>query len=125
MNWKRIWTGAAIAALFIMVFDFFVMHLTSRSGLLHVEGSVAIQTVLDGFFCSFLYVVFRPRLGPGPKTAILVGTCIYLLKHGLGLVWILLRTPAPGAIVAVLALAWVKLVSATYLAGWQYIEKAP
>jgi len=32
---------------------------------------------------------------------------------------------APGAAFFQMILLWLKFVAATYLAGWQYIEKAP
>src|SRR5690349_2552894 len=96
MNWKRIWSGTYIAALFMYCFDMLSMRLIAPGMVLHWEIPTLVQILLDGFFCTCLYAAVRPRLGPGPKTAVIVGSTIYLIKHGLSLVWILLRPPVNG-----------------------------
>ncbi len=127
MNWKRIWTGAACATGVIALFDFFTLRFgTSNFSLLGLTSVILLsEAFVQGFFCSAFYAVARPRLGPGPKTAIIVGTALYLIKYGLGLIWML----APGIPVSAaflhVIIGWGKFVLATYLAGWQYIEKAP
>jgi hypothetical protein len=126
MNWKRIGTGAALAALLILLLNMTVIQLTAQ----HIHWPTAIsaliaQALVDGFFCSCLYAVVRPRLGPGPRTAVLVGSAIYLIKHGFSVFWVLAAAPSKMTVLSVLGMAWIKFMAATYLAGWQYIENAP
>ena len=83
-----------------------------------------LPSLVAGGLVSFLYVLARPRLGPGPRTALWMGT----------LAWGLVVQPffnpmtwlnAPLLTFGFLALAWLKYIAATYIAGWQYMEKAP
>ena len=84
-----------------------------------------VEALIQGFFCSCLYAVARPRLGPGPKTAVVVATSIYLIRFGLNFIWIMARGTTPlGAFINLIS-GWGTLIVCTYLAGWQYIERAP
>src|SRR5439155_9174678 len=92
--------------------------------LVPIAGSLLVPGIVMGFLLSWLYVLARPRLGPGPKTAILMGSIGFAFAnpHFFGLtVWI---SSSMGALVQ-MVLLWLKFVAGTYLAGWQYIEKAP
>src|SRR5438876_1709491 len=134
MNWNRIWIGAVIAGATLLIFDIGNLILTQRilvpepnlmwRELAAIAGSLIVPSLVMGFLLSWLYVLARPRLGPGPKTAILMGSIGFAFAnpHFFGLtVW--MSSPT-GAFVQ-MALLWLKFVAATYLAGWQYIEKAP
>ena len=77
-----------------------------------------VSYCLDGFFCAWLYAVMRPRLGPGPKNALITGTALFFIKQGLTLF-------ISGRGILWLVLLWIKLLIGSYIAGWQYIEKAP
>lgn len=127
MNWKRIWIGAALATAVIAVFDFVTLRLGTPDFSLLSLGSVAllIEAFVQGFFCSSLYVVARPRLGPGPKTAVIVATTLYLIKYGLGFIWMLTPGIPISAAFLHVVVGWGKFMLGTYLAGWQYIERAP
>src|SRR5882724_4525129 len=84
MNWTRIWVGAALAAAVLWIFDIGNLILTQRvlvpepnltwGELVSIGGSLLIPSLVMGFLLCWLYVLARPRLGPGPKTALLVGT---------------------------------------------------
>ena len=134
MNWKRIWTGAALAALAFWLFDVANLILTQRvfvsepnlmwNEILSIAGSLVVTSLVSGFLLSWLYVLARPRLGPGPKTALLVGTVGFAFANPQffsATVWL---SSFAGASI-LLACTWLKFALATYLAGWQYIEKAP
>ena len=114
-----------MAGALILVFDYVTMNLFTLGGFSPIEWPNVIQAWLDGFFCSCLYAMVRPRLGPGPRTAVIVGTAIYFVKHGLTFIWIAARTPPQYPLALSVLLPWAKFIAATYLAGWQYIEKAP
>ena len=124
MNWKRIGTGALAAGVAMVLIDAVVMLV--QYFVFKWFGGLSFWSVvfgllsyfLDGFFCAWLYAVVRPRLGPGPKTALLSGTALFFIKQGLsiflagrGAVW--------------MGLLWLKLLAGSCVAGWQYIEKAP
>ena len=134
VNWARIWTGALLAAAALWVFDIGNLILTQRilvpepnlmwGELGSIAVSLAVPSLVLGFLLSWLYVLARPRLGPGPKTALLMGSIGFAFAnpHFLGLtIWMSSRMAA----FVQMVLLWLKFVSATYLAGWQYIEKAP
>jgi hypothetical protein len=134
MNWARIWTGAAIAALVLWAFDLGFLILTQRvlvsePNLMWGEVgpialSLALPSLVLGFLLCWLYVLARPRLGPGPQTALVIGSigCAFANPHFFTpTIFIMSFT---GAVIQI-AMAWVKFAVATYLAGWQYIERAP
>jgi len=140
MNWNRIWTGALLAGLAIFGLDFVINHLVLGRfwHTLHLQGQLMdlrpytipllfLQDLGIGFVLTWLYALARPRLGPGPKTALLMGT----------LAWFLMTVPAcinqwlwvpniPAHVTATLFLGGlIQCWAGIYLAGWQYIEKAP
>ena len=114
MNWKRIWIGGLIAAAILLCFDWWA----SRSVL------VIPSELVTGFLLTWLYVLARPRIGPGPRTALLMATIAFFLSSHPFLhaeEW----KNDPLNEIEILGFAWLKFAVATYLAGWQYIEKAP
>jgi len=134
MNWNRIWTGTGLAAVALWLFDMGNLVLTQRvlvsepnlawGELFSIAGSLVAPSLVMGFLLSWMYVLARPRLGPGPKTAILMGSIGFAFanSHFFGLtVWL----SSGMATLIQMALLWFKFVAATYLAGWQYIEKPP
>jgi hypothetical protein len=134
MNWTRIWIGAAIAFVALWVFDIGNLVLSQRilvsePNLMWGElGSISISLIVPnlimGFLLCWLYVLARPRLGPGPKTAILMGSIGFAFANPQFFsltVWI---SSFEGALIMIVV-TWLKFAAATYLAGWQYIEKAP
>jgi hypothetical protein len=139
MNTRRIITGGLLAGLVMFLGDYIVNHLVLGSywHTLYASGylqrvkpyTVPAAAIIDfgiGFILMWLYALARPRLGPGPKTAFVMG----------GVAWALNFVPraydqwmwyqVPPVIPAVylfggLLVSWI----AIYLAGWQYIERAP
>ena len=134
MNWSRIWTGGAIAGAALWLFDMAYLILTQRflvpepnlmwNELGGIATSILVSSIVTGFLLCWLYALARPRLGPGPKTAILMGTIGFTFAnpHFFSLtVWM---SSFAGALTLMIT-SWLKFAVATYLAGWQYIEKAP
>src|SRR5579864_6104857 len=134
MNWKRIWIGAALAAAALWLFDIANLVLTQRilvpepnlmwGELVSISGSLIAPSLLCGFLLCWLYVLARPRLGPGPKTALVMGSIGFAFANPQFFsvtVWI----SSPVGAMIFLVTSWLKFAIATYLAGWQYIEKAP
>ena len=114
MNWNRLFTGSLIAAAALTFFDWWA----SRSIL------VIPNELVTGFLLTWLYVLARPRIGPGPRTAILMATIAFFLSNR-PLLHASEWKNDPLNEVEILGFAWFKFAIATYLAGWQYIEKAP
>ena len=123
-----------MAAFVLWFFDIGNLALTQRvlvpepnltwAEIASISGSLFMPCLVAGVLLSWLYALVRPRLGPGPKTALLMGTVGFLFSNPnfftLGL-WI----AGPMTAFIQLALLWTKYAAATYVAGWQYIEKAP
>ena len=95
MNWKRIITGGIVAGLIINVLDFIVaLLLTDKiyqklqtKGLLVSEPRLPfiplwiLGMFVMGCLLAWFYAVARPRLGSGPRTALLVSFILALMVH--------------------------------------------
>jgi fluoride ion exporter CrcB/FEX len=95
MNWKRIVIGGLVAGLVINVLDFTIsaLFLMERYEALQAAGIHRQEPLLPfiplwilgqfaiGLILAGLYAAVRPRLGPGPKTALIVGLVAGLLTH--------------------------------------------
>lgn len=131
MNWKRIGTGTIAAAGVWAAFNMAALLYLQKTGAVQPAGSWSralglqvLPAVLTGFLLCWLYVLARPRLGPGPKTALLMGTVAFALANeqilNIG-AWL----ESPAMVGEQIVFGWLKCVGAIYVAGWQYIEKAP
>ena len=139
MNWKRIWTGTLLAWIAVAGIGYIIHHVIlasawsslMQSGLIRTPPSFIVPIILlqdfaIGFILTWLYALVRPRLGPGPKTATLTAAIAWFLLYGPSTLrsWMWLSFPAE--------MVWLPFVGgflqcwvASYLAGWQYMEKAP
>ncbi len=134
MNWKRVLTGTLAAAVVLWLFDLGNLILQQRimvpepnllwSEILPISGSNVFPNLIAGGLLAWLYALVRPRLGPGPKTALLMGTVGFLFANPNFFSYAMWATSI-SATFTQLVLLWMKFAAATYLAGWQYIEKAP
>ena len=139
MNWKRIWTGALCAGLVFFGLDFLINHVILISawrayGLAghlkpfgpHIVPVLILKDLLVGFMLMWLYALARPRLGPGPKTAFRMGLVAWALLYVPMSINQWLFDPMPSIIPATYFIAGlVQCWIAIYVAGWQYIERAP
>jgi hypothetical protein len=130
MNWPRVWSGALFAALVIIVGECGAVAI-SASGPFRWMDLWAYKILLlaapaVGFVLSYFYALARPRLGPGPRTALWIGTLI-------AIVWVAALYPILAGLLftqwiqslPLLAIKWIECLAAAYVAGWQYIERAP
>ncbi len=85
--------------------------------------SVAADLVV-GLVIAWLYAALRPRLGPGPRTALASGLVAWILAWGYSLVQQVVWMPKvwhnPAIVTALWALA--ACVVGAWLAGWIYRE---
>ncbi len=139
LNWRRVWSGAALAGIVVISIDFVVngwflartWKALQQADLIKLPQTysfpvLVIQDFAIGFVLTWLYALVRPRLGPGPRTAFLMGTVAWFLLSVPAAINMWLWHPVPLYAVVTTSLAtllecWV----GTYLAGWQYLEKAP
>ena len=134
MNWSKIWVGSALAGATLWVFDLVALVISQRflvsepnlswGELGPIALSLFLPSLVFGFLLCWLYVLARPRLGPGPKTAIIMGSigCAFANPHFFSST--LFMSSFSGALIQI-ATTWFKFALATYIAGWQYIERAP
>jgi hypothetical protein len=134
MNWNRIWRGTFLGAVVLWLFELGNLILTQRilvpepnlmwDELFPISGSLVVPSLVSGFLLSWLYALTRPRLGPGAKTALLMGSIGFAFAnpHFFTLAnWL----SYPSIVLVQMITAWLKFAAAAYVAGWQYIEKAP
>jgi len=135
INVKRVLAGGLVAGLVINVGEtilnaFFLAGAYAERmtayGVSESPYSVPIFTVygfLLGIVAVWLYALARPRLGPGPKTAVIVGLGVWFLYSG-SFADFHLAIPVFPSYVPLANLAWglVELPLATVAGAWVYRE---
>jgi hypothetical protein len=88
-----------------------------------VIGVFVLLGFLIGIVMVWLYAAVRPRLGPGPKTAALVGVAVWFFIYPGATVGYVSMGLFP-ANLAVLALVWglAEMVLSALAGGWAYKE---
>ena len=88
-----------------------------------VIGVFVLLGFLIGIVLVWLYAAVRPRLGPGPKTAGIMGVAVWFFIYPGAIVGFVSMGLLP-ANLAVLGLVWglVELVLAALAGGWLYKE---
>ena len=89
-------------------------------------GAIAVfvtMTFVFGIILVWLYAAVRPRLGPGPKTAIIIGVVIWFLAYFGPLVSMSVMGMLPGRL-AVIGSVWglVEVPLAALAGAWMYHE---
>ena len=83
-----------------------------------------LLTFVGGILAIWFYAAIRPRYGPGPKTAALVGFVFWLLS-GLGptLWWAHILLLPTGLVASTVVVGLIADVVATVLGAWPYKEE--
>ena len=82
-----------------------------------------LVSLLTGLVLVFFYAAVRPRLGPGPKTAVIVGVVVWLAGYFLSLVgYGMLGLYATGTLVKWGAVGLIELILGALLGGRIYRE---
>jgi hypothetical protein len=138
MSWKRILIGGLAAGLLMNVLDFAAsaLFLMERYEALQAEGIYLKEPLLPfmplwilgqfamGLILAGLYAAVRPRLGPGPKTALIVGLVAGLLTHVPYNVAVASWSPAGRFIPLVTMIAGlIQFLLGALLAGFLYKEE--
>ena len=139
INYGRVALGTILGGMIIAVLDavvngWLLMPWWSRVvaegvGKPETRGAIALmmgKDVLIAFLLAVMYAAVRPRFGPGPRTAVLVGIAGWLLAYLPEFLdtaaWI--RIPRSLAGISFL-LGLVQCVGATLAAGKVYMESMP
>ena len=138
MNWKRIALGGLVAGVVMNALDFAVgMFILGERYKQYQDAGIFLREprlpfvplwiagiFALGFAAAWLYAAVRPRLGPGPKTALLVGLVLGLVGH----VMYNVSAACWGMQGRFMPLVWmvsgiVQMVVGTLAAGWLYKEE--
>jgi hypothetical protein len=136
INWGRVFLGGLLAGVVVNVFEFVANGLVLASswdtamrnlGRQMPRGAIAVFVLvgfLVGITAVWLYAAARPRYGPGPRTAVLIGFGYWLIGYALPtLGWAAMgliprRLLAIGTVVGL-----VEIVAATVIGAWLYTEE--
>jgi hypothetical protein len=83
---------------------------------------VALTAVL-GFVTIFLYALIRPRLGPGPKTAMLAGLVVWTVSYLYSAITVVtVGLHSMGLVVVIIMWSAVEMLIASAVGGYLYNE---
>jgi len=136
LNLKRVLLGGLLAGLVLNLFGMGAVHLFLADELhalhhrLHLDRSFFADFIKHlgmrfalGLILVWLYAAIRPRFGPGPRTALIASTAVWLLAYGL-----FLSAMVPLQLfqthIALLALLWgfFETLAAALAGAWLYRE---
>jgi len=137
MNWNRIILGGLLAAVVMMVLAILNLVTLQRPWLdaalellglqTHADGwrlipALGILSLTGGIMSVWLYAAIRPRYGPGPKTAAIVGFAMWLVTSAVDVFWAATGfVPSHGLVIPLLA--WLPILIAVTMSGaWLYKE---
>jgi len=137
MNWNRIILGGLLAAVVMMVLAILNTVMLQRPWLdpaleslgvqTHAEGwrfigAVGILCLVGGIMSVWLYAAIRPRYGPGPKTAAMVGFAMWIITSAVDWFWAYAGfVPSRGLTIPILAYLPILIVVAIS-GAWLYKE---
>lgn len=82
-----------------------------------------LVTFLLGIATVWLYAAIRPRLGPGPKTAMVAGVLVWALSYGYASVFFyMLGTQSLGLVVLGVVWSGIEMIIASAVGGYLYTE---
>ncbi|MEJ2368630.1 MAG: hypothetical protein P8Z49_09880 [Acidobacteriota bacterium] len=140
MNWTRLFWGGLAAGVLLNVIDFVVegiflaqRYQQSQSSGMFLQNPRLPFTPLwilgllcIGWLIAWVYASVRPRLGPGPKTAVVVGLVLGLLMHVPYNFLMACWSPVGRFFPFVWMITGIcEVILATLLAGRIYRERAP
>jgi hypothetical protein len=107
INTSKVLLGGLVATVVLFVSALGLMLVTGEEGREAVEAistrgrnpgmlvSYLAMMFVTGFLSVWLYAAIRPRFGPGPRTALLAGLVVWVLRPGLAIVNFLLMGLMP------------------------------
>ena len=100
IDWGRVIMGGLLAGVVLNVVDFVLYGVLLKQDIAAAMQALGKQPMMDsmiplyiawdfvlGIALIWLYAAIRPRFGPGPKTAVIAGLCVWFLiglMHAIG-----------------------------------------
>ncbi len=135
MNLRRILVGGIVAGLIVFVCEgianmFYDEQVTAaltemgRSMEMSASalGLIILSCILSGVVAIFFYAAVRPRLGPGPRTAVLVVLGLYLGGYIPTLIGYRLMGMFSGLLLLWAIIGLVEMILAVLVGSWIYKE---
>jgi hypothetical protein len=89
-------------------------------------GVFTVVTLLMGILTVWLYAAIRPRLGPGPKTAICAGLIVWALAYLYSAIAMgMLGISSMGMVTLVVIWTGLEMIVASAVGGYLYTETPP
>lgn len=138
MNYKRILVGGLVAGVIINISEFILNGVVladsmteemARLNLTFASWAMPMYVVMAfvwGLFLAWAYAAFRPRFGPGPRTALIAAAVLWTVGYLLPSLSVLGMGLGQGSMYAI-ALIWgaVEVIVAALAAGYLYREMEP
>lgn len=137
MTVGRIILGGLVAGIVYFIGDGIVhgallkQHWAEILGAIHVDPEKALKTpavfgiydLLKGLIVVWVYAAIRPRLGPGPKTAVIAGVIVWLAAIPLPLIGLIpMKFFGAGFVALWAAYALVPMILGALAGAWIYRE---
>ena len=138
MNWTRIILGGLLASVVMMVLAILEMQMfqgpwldaaiemlgpQTDSDWWRLIAAMGVLCVVGGIGAVWLYAAIRPRFGPGPKTAAIVGLVMWLITSVVDLFWVSTGfVPSRGMTIPLLAFLPI-LIAVAMSGAWLYKEE--
>lgn len=137
INVARVFLGGLLAGLILNIFEYVLNGVVFASQWNDFEkmlgrqmrpGAIPffiVSTFVMGIGVVWLYAAARPRLGPGPKTAVLTGLAFWLFGYAIPAANHVAANLSPGRLAATVTLILlVGTVLASLCGAWLYQETA-
>jgi hypothetical protein len=140
VNWARVFLGGLLSWLTMNVLTVPAWFIVAKqwTALMKTMGRSfptpglaavwILVTFVLGMVSIWLYAAIRPRYGPGPKTAALVGLVVLVILGLADAIWISLAPaallePVPTGLIVKCVVCWLVIIPvATIVGAWPYKE---
>lgn len=136
-NLARVFLGGFLAGLILNIFEYVLNGVVFASQWNDFEKALGrqmrpgaipffiVSTFVMGIGVVWLYAAARPRLGPGPKTALLTGLAFWLFAYAIPAADHVMANLSPGRLTATVTLILlVGTILASLCGAWLYKETA-
>jgi hypothetical protein len=134
INWRRVLLCGIVAGLAWTVLSSMITASVARDFVAAVPnarlsapsgGLIAFLLIVNlvmGIWAMWLYAAVRPRYGPGPKTAAVVGFSWWVISSLVDATWGSFGFVAPKAVLAPVAASLPAIIVAAVVGAWFYRE---
>jgi hypothetical protein len=136
-NIARVILGGLLAGLIINIFEYVLNGVVFKSQWADFEKTIGrqmrpgaipffvVSAFVAGIGVVWLYAVARPRLGPGPKTAALIGAAYWFFAYAIPDANSVAANVVPGHLTLTISLIMlVGVIIASVCGAWLYREQA-